>query len=169
MHAAAQALFVVGMTAAAVFDVRWRRIPNWLNLTIAVVGLGAQAAAAGGGGIKSGLAGGAIGLGLLFLPFAAGWMGGADAKLAFAIGCWLGPAGACWATLWGLVGGGALALGFLALGRRQLRREVGQNLMAALVLRELPSVPRRENHERVPLGVALAAAALLVWLGGIHA
>ena len=42
MHAWANVMFVVGMAAAAAFDWRHRRIPNWLNLTICVVGLGVR-------------------------------------------------------------------------------------------------------------------------------
>ena len=51
MHAVAQALFVGGMTAAAGSDLRWRRIPNWLNVAIAAAGLGVQAVTAGLGGV----------------------------------------------------------------------------------------------------------------------
>jgi prepilin peptidase CpaA len=160
-------LFVVGMAVAAAFDWRHRRIPNWLNLAICVVGLGVRGVSFGAAGVLESLGGAGVGLAILIAPFALGWMGGGDVKLAIAAGAWLGPRGALGATLWGLVLGGGLALVWLAR-RRALRREVTANLVGALALTQLPSVERRESADTLPLGVALAAAAVAVAFGGFH-
>ena len=68
MHAWANMVFVVGMAAAAAFDWRHRRIPNWLNLAICVVGLGVRGASFGGAGALASLGGAAVGLAILIAP-----------------------------------------------------------------------------------------------------
>ena len=167
----AEGAFVAGMAAAAGFDLASRRVPN--RLTVGLVALGVVVRAGIGGWTAGawGVAGAAVGLGLLLLPFARGWMGGGDVKLAGAIGAWLGPAGAAWSVLIGLALGGLLAAATLALGGAALRAEVATNLKNALYAQRVPVVRRRPASKVVPLAVALAAAALavLVQQGGLDA
>src|SRR3990170_4623177 len=85
--------------AAVAFDVRTRRIPNWLTF-------GAAAAAFGYAGLHSGLTGVGIGVlgwlvgAALFFPFfALGGMGAGDVKLLAALGAWLGPTESVWVAI----------------------------------------------------------------------
>lgn len=163
--------FVAGMAIAAGFDLASRRVPNRLTIGLFASGLLARMWLGGAGEVGWGLAGAGVGLALLIVPFAAGWMGGGDVKLAGAIGAWLGPAGVAWAVLSGLAAGGLLALVTLAVGGAALRGEVATNLKNAWLAQRVPVVGRRPAGKRVPLAVALAAAAVgvLVHAGGLHA
>lgn len=87
-----QAFAVMLFTAIAmVWDIRSRRIPNWLN----IVGFGAAIAfhleRDGWGGLQFALAGFGTGFGILFLLWISGGGGGGDVKLMGAVGAWLGP------------------------------------------------------------------------------
>ena len=75
-------------------DYRTKKIPNWLTVPAAVLGLAyhlARAAAASG---RCGpWPGSAIGFGLLLLPWLLGGGGMGDVKMLAALGTWLGPLG----------------------------------------------------------------------------
>jgi prepilin peptidase CpaA len=169
VHAGAQeGCFAIAMVVAAAFDLRSRRIPNWLNLAVALSGLVAHVVSRGLTGAAWSLGGAALGLGLLYVPFAARWLGGGDVKLAGAMGAWLGPRLVLSATLYGVAVNGLLALIWMVRWA-PLRREVGGNLRAALWAGELPDGVRRERGQMLPLGLALAAAAIFVmWSEGFH-
>lgn len=91
-------------------DYSERRVPNWLNASLAAAGLIMQSVFFGWQGLGFGLLGMLVGLGVLILPWAVHGMGAGDVKLMVAIGAWLGP----WLTLLsfavGAILGGALAL-----------------------------------------------------------
>lgn len=83
-------LLLVGVLALAVwFDVRERRIPNWITAGGFVIALGARAAIGSDALISGGLGGG-LGLLLGLLFFLSGAMGAGDGKLLATVGCFLG-------------------------------------------------------------------------------
>jgi len=83
------ALIATFVASAAVLDFRTQKIPNYLTVTGAIVGLVYQSFA--GAGILWSLAGLGIGFVLLLLPFILGGGGAGDVKLLAALGAWLGP------------------------------------------------------------------------------
>ena len=88
------AVLVAAFTGvAAVLDYRTHKIPNWLTVTAAVLGLAYSSLAPGGIGLAWSLAGFSLGFSLLLLPWLLGGGGMGDVKLLAALGAWLGPTG----------------------------------------------------------------------------
>ena len=75
---------------AMIWDIRSRRIPNWLNVTGLVVAFGFHAIFNGIEGLLPALGGFAVGFGILFVLWLIGGGGAGDVKLAAALGAWLG-------------------------------------------------------------------------------
>jgi len=76
---------------ASWIDHQERRVPNWLNLAIALAGFGFQGAINGSAGLWAGLVGLLVGFGVLIVPWLMHGMGAGDVKLMAAIGVWFGP------------------------------------------------------------------------------
>jgi prepilin peptidase CpaA len=88
---------------ATAWDLHQRRIPNWLSGSA----LGAAFAVSllgWGTALDQALIGGALGFGILLLPFTLGVVGGGDVKFVTVVGAWMGPR----------LGGEALMLGTAA-------------------------------------------------------
>jgi prepilin peptidase CpaA len=85
------ACVAVFVTAAAAMDYRTRKIPNWLTVPAAILGLLFHSFAPHGWGPLTSLAGFAVGFSLLLLPWLLGGGGMGDVKLLAALGAWLGP------------------------------------------------------------------------------
>lgn len=147
-------VFPAAMAYAAASDLVTMTIPNWLCLLlVAAFGLCAAAIGFGWSAVGWNLAAGLLMLTLCFGLFAAGWIGGGDAKLAAATALWLGF---------------EQLLPYLFVATL-----VGGVLTVVLVkLREAPLpglakgwswAQRLHGVEKgVPYGIALAAAALVV-------
>jgi prepilin peptidase CpaA len=75
---------------AAVIDLRSRRIPNWLTVMAMVSGLANSMIWSAPTTPVYSLLGLLAGVGILFVPFAIGAMGGGDVKLLAGVGAWLG-------------------------------------------------------------------------------
>src|SRR6185503_12038529 len=77
---------------AAIYDLRERRIPNGLVLVCGITGLMTGVVREGGAGLADSAIAMILATALLFPAFALGWLGAGDAKLAGALGAWLGAA-----------------------------------------------------------------------------
>jgi prepilin peptidase CpaA len=165
---------LVLLASAALFDLRTRRIPNALTLTLAIGGLLHGALSGGGASVLWGALGSlaalALAVGVLYLPFAAGLIGGGDVKLLAAAAAWLGVAAIpplLVATA--LAGGGLSIVGYLRASG-PVRRAV-RGRLAAIVSRASPSASGVDRGAEavgapgaVPYGVAIAAAGMFLIL-----
>lgn len=144
------------LVMAAVSDLMTMKIPNWISLLLLAL-FPVAALAAGldlttiGLHVVAGFAVLAVGFGL----FAAGFIGGGDAKFAAGIALWLGASVALVQWLLYAALGGAMLTFFLLSVRR---------LPLPLVLANQNWISRlHDRRTGVPYGVALGAAALLVY------
>jgi prepilin peptidase CpaA len=105
----AAVVLAVALMAVA-FDVRTRRIPNWLTFGAAAGAVVFGTIVDGWGGAWPAALGWLVGA-LLFFPFfALGGMGAGDVKLLAALAAWLGPAEAVWLAIFASIAGGAVAV-----------------------------------------------------------
>jgi prepilin peptidase CpaA len=163
-------VFVGLVGAAGIWDLRTRRIPNWLtagSLLSALVLKGL----AGPAVFWDGLTGAGLGLAVGLVLFALRALGGGDGKLMVAVGAFLGferMPGALLAI--GVLGG------FLALGEAIRRRVILPSLYnAADMLRrwvtfkqaEEPRTIESPGAVTVPYGVAIAMGAIAWWFWGV--
>jgi prepilin peptidase CpaA len=91
-----EVLLLILVLAAAIFDVRYRRIPNWLTLIGVLSGLTLNAvlsrspAPGNWGMFRASLLGMAAGFGIYFVLYALRAMGAGDVKLMAAVGAVVG-------------------------------------------------------------------------------
>jgi len=144
---------------AALTDATSFTIPNWIPAALALAFL--PAALAGGAAWATiGLCA-AVGIGALVVGmgmFAAGWVGGGDAKLLAACALWLGWSGAPTFLLATGLAGGVLTLTLLALRSGWLEPALAGS----------PAWIRRLATQGgdIPYGVAIAAGALAAFPHG---
>ncbi len=120
------------LVAAAVIDVRARRIPNWLTLTLILSGIGRSLLIHGPVTPGRSMLGLLMGFGPAFLLFAMGALGGGDVKLLAGIGAWLGPAAALWVFMLSAIAG---MLMVLAISLRQGKTQALLGNTAILTVR----------------------------------
>jgi prepilin peptidase CpaA len=114
------AILVPGTLYASWIDYKERRVPNWLNAALALVGFAVQGYFHGAGGLANGFLGLLVGFGVLIIPWAMHGMGAGDVKLMAAIGVFFGP----WMTflafaVGALLGGIIAAVMIVSSGRLQ--------------------------------------------------
>jgi prepilin peptidase CpaA len=144
---------LVGLAAAS--DLLTMTIPNRVSILLAAgfVACGLLVGLAPVDAVLH-LASGALVLAVGFALFAAGWIGGGDAKLAAAIALWLGFGCLPDFLLTATLAGGALTLIILVIRRVPL---------PAFALGWTWASRLHDHRTGVPYGIALAAAALLVY------
>jgi prepilin peptidase CpaA len=136
--------FAAAMLVSGWLDIRARRLPNWLNLAVALGFLPwAWASDLSWGGFAIHLAVGAVVLGIGFGLFALNVIGGGDAKLGAAVALWIG-------------------LSFDLL-RFFLIMALAGGVLAAIAL-VYQSVTKRQVTRALPYGVAIGVAGLDHWL-----
>lgn len=117
--------------AAGWFDLRFRRIPNWLNLSGAVLGIGLNVLYAGRHGAAESLLGILCAFAVYAPLFLLRAMGAGDVKLMIAVGAIAGPHNWFEVFLATALLGGVVALIVAAL-KRKLRQTCGNT--GAIVL-----------------------------------
>ncbi len=152
---------------AAVYDWRWRRIPNWLTLSGLAAGVAVRTVLLGLAGMKTALWGALLGL-LVLLPFVLlRSLGAGDWKLTGALGAVLGPRhlGLLLVVSFLLAGVFAFVVVIFTGRLKQTLRNMARLVGALLSLRMPPAEVSLDNPHaaKIPFGVAMSAA---VWLIG---
>ena len=167
-----EAILLTLVLGAAVYDVRYRRIPNWLTAGGVLVGLGLNTFLyQGWPGLKFGLLGFGIGLGIYFVLYAIRAMGAGDVKLMAAVGSMVG-----WEDWFGIFILTALIGGVMGLILVLLRKRTKKTLFnVGYILSELKRgraayMSREELDVRSPKAMglphgAVIAVATLFFLG----
>ena len=149
------------LVTAVCTDVRFRRIPNWLTVSAAAVGL---ILSLFGLGIGSSLKGLLIGFAAGYLLWMLGTFRAGDAKLFAALGALMGLEWLIRCAAWSFVGGAVLGVGLL-LVKGQLISRAGRVFayFKGLVLKRAyaPYQPEAGTEREFPFAVAIALGGLL--------
>jgi prepilin peptidase CpaA len=164
-------LLVSTALGAALFDLRLRRIPNWLNLGGVILGLCFNTYIWAGRGAMDSSLGLLLALAIYIPLYALRGMGAGDVKLMAAIGAIAGPGN--WLTIFlstALLGGAVSVL--LVLRRRRLQETLRNisSIVHSLLRRRAPvdACPqldiRSQNALKLPHGAVIAAGVLVFLL-----
>jgi prepilin peptidase CpaA len=151
-----QLLLAALVVTAAAFDIRYRKIPNWLALAGFLAGVSLSYSFLNTDGLKQSFLGASLAFAVYFPLFALRAMGAGDLKLMLAVAAFTGPSN--WIGLFLITAmlGGVIAV-VLLLYRGQLRRTLG-NLV--ILLEELSHF-RRPYQRRPELDIAHPGAVRL--------
>lgn len=163
------------VAAAAVTDVRARRIPNWLTLTVALAGLGQSVTPWAVTSPARAIYGLLAGFAVTFVLYVAGGRGAGDVKLTAGIGAWLGPqpvlivlAGAAVVSLVLAVGQSVARGRLTALFRNSALMVIGLLNVRRLGAAAVAETGRRASSTDRPLpnavSVLVATACVVVWV-----
>lgn len=157
---------IVTAIVAAIWDIRSRRIPNWLSYPAIFGGIILYSAV---GQIEISLAGLFLGFILLVLPWVKGWLGEGDVKLAMGIGALGGPE----LLLKSLILGSAAGAigGIILLIRAGELKRFGHNIFAAVVAWLTGSKMALENLGLyMPYGPFISIGVLMafLWRGNLN-
>lgn len=114
-----EALALTGVAIASFTDWQWRKVPNWLTVSMAIVGLGFGLLEGGFAGLLASVGGATTAFAFFVFPFAMKWLGGGDVKLLMSLGCLLGIRALFWISLYTAVAGGLVALGLVIYRQAQ--------------------------------------------------
>ncbi len=154
---------------AAFFDLWVRKIPNWLIGAGALCGFMLNAFH-GYRYASQSVLGFLVGIAVLLLPFALGWIGAGDVKYFGVIGALLGVSWLPRVFFYSAIAGGLIAIGYLAVGLARMPRfkDFWLDFKTAVVSggNVLPDGVSARPHERgssVPWGVAFAAGTIIAY------
>jgi len=150
---------------SALLDLRMRRVPNWLTLSITALGVSLAAAQLTTMSVAAALGGFAVGLMLMLPGHVVGATGAGDVKLFAAVGTLLGPAGIGVAFVYTAILGGVLAL-IVAAHRGRLENTLQET--ATLVFTggaNVAEIERPTANNRFAYAPAIAVGTLASALG----
>ncbi len=159
------AIVAAGTGAAAVIDLKTRRVPNALTMSMAAAGIALAATGLGPVGLGASVAGCVLGAALMLPGHVLGATGAGDVKLLAAAGTLLGPGLTFKAFVATAIAGGAIAV-IVAVQRGRLRQTLTTTTrlatgQAAATEIEQPTANNRFAYApAIAIGVMLAA---FVW------
>jgi prepilin peptidase CpaA len=161
------ALFTLVLVVLALLacrsDLRSRRIPNWISVTMLIAGVIVSIVRLGvADGVLFGAAGMLTGLALWLPAYAARLIGAGDVKLFAGGAAWLGWQGALLAAVITAVAGGILGLVWLL--RRRGKESAALSVMMALSSPRLLQLQPLDRRERVPYALAVGVGLLSTWV-----
>ena len=167
LSGAGQILLGILVAIAAAYDIRYRRIPNWLVLVGIIAGFGLNLYLSSGPGLLRAAEGFGLGFILYFPLYLLRARGAGDVKLLAAVGAITGPGNCFWVFLLTAVLGGLIALVWLMIAGRVRHTffNVGWIMRDLLHMR----APYQSNAEldvtttkgmRLPHGAMIAVGAI---------
>lgn len=159
---------------AAVYDFKFRRIPNVFTLPAIVTGFMLNSIIGGWGGFYSSLWGFVVGGAVFLLIYAAGGMGAGDVKLIGGIGALMGADDIVSIIIFTGLAGGLMAAGKI-IHRRSVCATLSRCKLIVLGNARRTDIYPRNVHEypsqdTIPYGIAIAVGTLvtvaLVFLSG---
>lgn len=147
---------------AAAIDLRANRIPNYLTVPAALLGLAYHTLAPSGLGPLASLAGFGVGFLLLLLPWLLGGGGMGDVKLLAALGAWLGPLMMLVAFALSMLAAAIMAMAVMAWHTAR----IGPSGVRKTFLRGPEKTKGRRKARVLPLAVPVAVSTwcLLAWI-----
>ncbi len=149
-------------------DWRFRRIPNRLTVAGFFLGLGVNGVLSGWNGLKGGLEGAGLGIGILFIPVLMRGIGAGDMKLMGALGACLGPEKLVSVLFVSIVVAGTMAVVEI-LRKRQVRKTLNNigvliRVFATFGFGAREGLVTLDNPAtlRLPFGVATALGMIIV-------
>jgi prepilin peptidase CpaA len=165
-------LLLAVVLVAAVCDVRYRRIPNWISLSGALLGMVLNIFLRGWVGLRFSLLGLAVGFAVYFLLYALRAMSAGDVKLMGAVGAIAGARDWFGIFVVTSIVGGVMGLILVAMRGRVKKTLWNVGFILSEMMRGRPAYLGREELDvrspravRLPHGAAIAAGTIffLVW------
>jgi prepilin peptidase CpaA len=159
------AAVAAGVGSGAIIDLRTRRVPNALTITLAAVGVACAAFGFSDLTVGGSLAGFALGLALMLPGHLLGATGAGDVKLFAAAGALLGPVPIATAFLYTAIAGGVLAI-FIAARRKRLQQTIeGAARLVASSAANVAEIESPRANNRFAYAPAIAVGTMLAALG----
>lgn len=151
-----------------VTDTHKSKIPNLLNLSLAIFGIGINSVQNGWPGSVHSLLGMMLGIGLLFVPYLMGGFGAGDVKALGAIGAVTGPGAVLNVFVYMAFFGGVMAIFHYILNRNLIEksRQLWSSIKITTISREATDiVPNEKERLRFPYAAAIALGyySYLTW------
>jgi len=158
------AIVLITATTAAVTDLRWGKVPNWLTIPVLGGGVLISALAAGTVGLLMSLAGVGLAIALWIVTLAlGGLLGGGDIKLLAALGALKGPRFLICVLVISIGIGGLMAI-ITALRHRVLGTSLQRVFrgLASIFVQEIPTqIVNESGSLRLPYAAAIAAGTVV--------
>jgi prepilin peptidase CpaA len=158
------ATLAAGLGGSAIIDLRTRRIPNALTMSLAATGMLCAATGMSGLSVRAALAGFAVGLVMMLPGHLIGATGAGDVKLFAALGTLIGPAVIITAFLYTAIAGGVLAL-IVATRRRRLAHTITGTARLAARVADTAELEHPRANNRFAYAPAIAVGTLLAAFG----
>lgn len=178
-------IVVVMLLCASYYDIREKRIPNFLTFSGMGAGIIINIVSSGLKGLQFSIIGFLFGIAVFFIPFAFNFMGAGDVKLMGAVGALMGWEFTLSALLYAAIAGGIIViilsifnkriikiffafLGFIfnPLLNFMYKKTLNQKILKLKTY--LSNYRFDKNKEYIPYGVAITIGTVLVLFGAVN-